>query len=370
MDLWDEIKKLQGYQSGNGRVDSYGVDHSGFSTRDELEYQSARLARENLLAENFSKQGIAEENYPQLGTNFWGGTPENNYGFGTSNIKQNIENMTNGLNNTGANNGQVTTNSDYTVNTESLVGKPSSYFQNNNTSNAFGINQSSNATPALQNQTSAQLPNNSQQQLRMPKGSEQQITMPKPQQPTTWDKFKDWAENTGDAMQAGAVGYTTGATLGNFDEGMGLATEAVTLNSNNYTIGRDATRQLQKELKQRHPYIYDGAEFIGTMTTPMHLAKETSFANKALNAFTDTLSASAGYAENWNDFITNLAVNGIANGIGVKAEQLPMFRAIGSNLGRWMAKNGSKFIKQGINSSADKLKNVYYKEDEDEKKYY
>ena len=62
---------MSGYQSGNGGIDSYGVDHSGFSVRDELEYQSARLARENQLAENFSKQGIAEENYPQFGTNFW-----------------------------------------------------------------------------------------------------------------------------------------------------------------------------------------------------------------------------------------------------------------------------------------------------------
>ena len=103
MDLWDEIKKLSGYQSGNGRVDSYGVDHSGFTTRDELEYQIARLARENQLAENFSKQGIEQENYPQFGTNFWGGSPENNYGFGTSNIKQNIENVTNRLNNGGFN---------------------------------------------------------------------------------------------------------------------------------------------------------------------------------------------------------------------------------------------------------------------------
>ena len=101
MDIWDEIKKLTGYQSGYGGVDSYGVDHSGFSTRDELEYQSARLARENQLAEGFAKQGIAEENYPQYGTNFWGGSPENNYGFGTSNIKQNIENVTNRLNNDG-----------------------------------------------------------------------------------------------------------------------------------------------------------------------------------------------------------------------------------------------------------------------------
>ena len=39
---------------------------------------------------------------------------------------------TGGFNNV-ANNGQVFANSDYAVNTESLVGKPSSYFQNNNT---------------------------------------------------------------------------------------------------------------------------------------------------------------------------------------------------------------------------------------------
>lgn len=82
---------MSDYQSGNGGINSYGVDHSGFSVCDELEYQNARLARENQLAENFSKQGIAEENYPQFGTNFCGGTPENNYGFGTFNIKQYIE---------------------------------------------------------------------------------------------------------------------------------------------------------------------------------------------------------------------------------------------------------------------------------------
>ena len=107
MDIWDEIKKLTGYQSGNGGVDSYGVDHSGFSLRDELEYQSARLVRENQLAENFSKQGITEENYPQYGTNFWGGSPENNYGFGTLNISQNIQNVTNQLNSSGIGNNQV-----------------------------------------------------------------------------------------------------------------------------------------------------------------------------------------------------------------------------------------------------------------------
>ena len=30
--------------------------------------------------------------YPQYGTNFWGTNADNNYGFGTSNIENNIEN--------------------------------------------------------------------------------------------------------------------------------------------------------------------------------------------------------------------------------------------------------------------------------------
>ena len=106
----------------------------------------------------------------------------------------------------------------------------------------------------------------------------------------------------------------------------------------------------------------------GAMTTPMHLVKDTTFANKALNAFTDTLNASAGYAENWKDFGTNLAVNGAANWLGLKFEQLPIFRASAKPL----MQLGKKFFKQGINSSADKLKNVYYKEDDEdeEEKYY
>ena len=95
------------------------------------------------------------------------------------------------------------------------------------------------------------------------------------------------------------------------------------------------------------------------MTTPMHLVKDNTFANKALNAATDTLNASAGYAENWNDFAANLLVNGIANTLGLKAEQLPIFRASA----RPLAQLGKKFIKQGINSSADKMKNMFYSEE-------
>ena len=42
MDLYANYKSPLGYQTGEGQIDTYGVDHSGFSTRDELEYQFAR----------------------------------------------------------------------------------------------------------------------------------------------------------------------------------------------------------------------------------------------------------------------------------------------------------------------------------------
>ncbi len=212
--------------------------------------------------------------------------------------------------------------------------------------------------------------NNMKPQIRMPTGSEQQITLLRPQRPTTWSKFKDWAGNTGDAMQASAVGYASGTTLGNFDEGVGIATAVATLNPNNYTMARNAIRELQKDLQQRHPIIYGGAEFAGAMFTPMHLAKGENFKQKAFNALTDTLNASAGYAENWNDFGTNLAVNSAANMVGLAFDAIPIFRTLGSNTGKTLLKGGKKFIKQGINSVADKMKNMYYKENEDEERYY
>lgn len=95
MDFYAKYKSPLGYQSGEGHIDTYGVDHSGFSTRDELEYQLARQNRENQLIRNYNQQGITG-NYPQYTTNFWG-NPDNNYGFGSSNIHENIENRNNNL---------------------------------------------------------------------------------------------------------------------------------------------------------------------------------------------------------------------------------------------------------------------------------
>ena len=87
-----------GYDVGEeDRIDAYGVDHSNFSLRDEIEYQMARVNREDQFKQSYNKQGITE-NYPQFGKSFWGNNSENNYGFGSSNISENIEQMkTNGM---------------------------------------------------------------------------------------------------------------------------------------------------------------------------------------------------------------------------------------------------------------------------------
>ena len=88
MDIWGKYKSPFGYQVGDNGIDSYGVNHSGFSLRDEIEYQTARDQRESQLMQMYNNQGITD-NYPQYTTNFWGDA-DNNYGFGSSNISSAI----------------------------------------------------------------------------------------------------------------------------------------------------------------------------------------------------------------------------------------------------------------------------------------
>ena len=97
MDMYPRYKSKFGYQIGNNQIDCYGVDHSSFTTQDEVAYQFAREERENALLEQLKKQGITS-NFPQYGTDFWGNNADNNYGFGNSNISQNIENINNTVN--------------------------------------------------------------------------------------------------------------------------------------------------------------------------------------------------------------------------------------------------------------------------------
>ena len=88
--MLNNYKSPLGYVADGKKIDTYGVDHSGFTTKDEIEYQMARQKRENSLIEGYNNQGITKD-YPQYGTNFWG-KADNNYGFGSSNIADNIKN--------------------------------------------------------------------------------------------------------------------------------------------------------------------------------------------------------------------------------------------------------------------------------------
>ena len=98
MNFGRQYKSPLGYYNNDNQIDSYGVDHSGFSTRDELNYQMARQQRENKLIQDYNNQGI-NKNYPQHGTNFWGRPADDNYGFGNSDIEGNVENVIKQLNN-------------------------------------------------------------------------------------------------------------------------------------------------------------------------------------------------------------------------------------------------------------------------------
>ena len=142
--MYKNFKSQLGYENGENKIDSYGVDHSNFSLRDEVSYQMARTNRENELIKNYNNQGITQD-YPQYNTNFWGNNPANNYGFGSSNISDNIENVTNSLKNQ---------NYGFDTNTNNL--KP------NNVYNTVGSNGTfSTANIQTPPQTSSQLQANS-----------------------------------------------------------------------------------------------------------------------------------------------------------------------------------------------------------------
>ena len=87
--MYPRYQSRSGYFNQDDQTDGYGVDHSGFSLRDELLYQTARTEREQELFENFNRQGV-DESCPWLGTSFWGNSADN-YGFGRSNIENNIK---------------------------------------------------------------------------------------------------------------------------------------------------------------------------------------------------------------------------------------------------------------------------------------
>ncbi len=67
MEIYSRYKSPFGYSNGNNLVDSYGVDHSGFSLRDELEYQTTRQAREQALKKFFNNRATTRNTAPVFG---------------------------------------------------------------------------------------------------------------------------------------------------------------------------------------------------------------------------------------------------------------------------------------------------------------
>ena len=159
--MYRNFKSQLGYENGENKIDSYGVDHSNFSLRDEVSYQMARTNRENELIKNYNNQGITQD-YPQYNTNFWGNNPANNYGFGSSNISDNIENVTNSLknqnygfdtntNNLKTNNVYNTVGNNGTFNTANIQTPPQTLNQlQSNSLNKANSMELFNNTPSLQ----------------------------------------------------------------------------------------------------------------------------------------------------------------------------------------------------------------------------
>ena len=60
MNIWQKYRSPLGYYNNDNQIDSYGVNHSGFSIRDELNYQNARLEREKQLTDLLQNQEIQQ----------------------------------------------------------------------------------------------------------------------------------------------------------------------------------------------------------------------------------------------------------------------------------------------------------------------
>lgn len=69
MNMYSKYRSPLGYYNNDNQIDSYGVNHSGFSARDELNYQMARQQREDAMMQCCNNQRITS-NYPQYTTNF------------------------------------------------------------------------------------------------------------------------------------------------------------------------------------------------------------------------------------------------------------------------------------------------------------
>ena len=62
MNMYPQYKSKSGYYINDDGIDSYGVNHKNFTTRDELEYQFARVEREKQMINDYNKNEINSQN--------------------------------------------------------------------------------------------------------------------------------------------------------------------------------------------------------------------------------------------------------------------------------------------------------------------
>ena len=86
--FYNDYQSPLGYRTLENGYDTYGVDHSQFTTREEVEYQDKRVKREEELMQQQRNMGITG-NYKQYGSDFWSVSPENNYGLKTNDLSIN-----------------------------------------------------------------------------------------------------------------------------------------------------------------------------------------------------------------------------------------------------------------------------------------
>lgn len=153
-----------------------------------------------------------------------------------------------------------------------------------------------------------------------------------------WNNVKNIGNKIADITTTATVGYTNGATLGNFDELAGGATALLSGNANNYQTGRDAVRNMNKQLQQNNPTLYHTAETIGAATSPIKLFNSSKSAplsrhnqNRIYNAITNTGIATAGYSNNLDEVPESMATIGAGNALGYIAGNKALGRGIGNS---------------------------------------
>ena len=287
MKMFNKFQSPLGYQVTDDLIDTYGVDHSNFSARDEVEYQFARQNKENQLIQNYNNQGLSD-NYPQYGTNFWG-NPDNNYGFGSSNIHDNIENRENRTEKSYGFGSETQTFEQENNNSTQWGLNNTPLAQNNNNNmlsgNLFGNNNLFNPNQSVWNRNQYQTPTPWAKQStslgrNQPVQTKPVYENPNPRRYSTGEILWDGVKGFGQGFVSGLESLANGVTLGGYD-----------WLDNEYGLGAKERRQnLQQAadnagVGQAFALANQATELVGNGTGLYGMANIPSAARNAYNVY-------------------------------------------------------------------------------------